>query len=62
MEYLLFLSFLPTLVQKLVNSDKWYAKTSKKLKASMKHQKHVTRLEEIKECNETLYRLVGDVL
>jgi hypothetical protein len=28
----------------------------------MKHKKHVTRLEEIKECNDTLHRLVGDVL
>jgi hypothetical protein len=32
------------------------------LKSSLKHKKHITVLEDIKDCNVSLHRLVGDVL
>jgi hypothetical protein len=43
-------------------SDKWYDKTAKVLKNSMKRKKHNSILVDIKECNDSVHRLIGDVL
>ena len=42
--------------------DKWYERAAERLKAGVKHKRHVQLLVEIRECNDTLHHLVGDIL
>jgi len=43
-------------------SEKWYREAAKRLKTSLKHKKHLEILKDIKDCNVSLHRLIGDVL
>ncbi|KAF2422209.1 hypothetical protein EJ08DRAFT_484327 [Tothia fuscella] len=45
-----------------IRVDKWSDKVAKRIKDYIKHKNHLSVLETIKELNEALHRLTGDVL
>jgi hypothetical protein len=41
-------------------TDRWYEKVSKRMKACLKSSKHLELLKDIKECNQSLHQLTDD--